>query len=74
MGALPKPRPGTNLGSIEVVIDESGAVIDAAIRASVSRFYDNVLIESSKLWHYRPATRQGRPVTYRRLIAVVVGG
>ena len=74
VSALPKPRPGTNLGSIEVVIDESGAVIDAAIRASVSRFYDNVLIESSKLWHYRPATRQGRPVTYRRLIAVVVGG
>ena len=74
VSGLPKPRPGTNLGSIEVVIDESGAVIDAAIRASVSRFYDNVLIESSKLWHYRPATRQGRPVTYRRVIAVVVGG
>lgn len=72
--AMPKPRPGTTLGSIEVVIDESGAVIDAAIRASVSRFYDNVLIESSKLWRYRPATRQGRPVTYRRVIAVVVGG
>ena len=74
VGALPKPRPGTNLGSIEVVIDESGAVIDAAIRASVSRFYDNVLIESSKLWGYRPATRQGRPVKYRRVIAVVMGG
>lgn len=74
VGALPKPRPGTNLGSIEVVIDESGTVIDAAMRASVSRFYDNVLIESSKLWGYRPATRQGRPVKYRRVIAVVMGG
>lgn len=74
VGALPKPRPGTNLSSIEVVIDESGTVIDAAMRASVSRFYDNVLIESSKLWGCRPATRQGRPVKYRRVIAVVMGG
>ncbi len=74
VGALPSPRPGTNLGSIEVVIDEAGSVASATIRASVSRFYDNVLLESSKLWRYRPATRQGRPVKYRRVIAVVTGG
>ena len=73
VSALPRPRPGTNLGSIEVVIDEAGAVAAATIRASVSRFYDNVLIESSKLWRYRPATRQGRPVKYRRVIAMVAG-
>lgn len=74
VSALPRPRPGTNLGSIEVVIDESGAVTSATIRASVSRFYDTVLLESSKLWRYRPATRQGRPVKYRRVIDVVTGG
>ena len=71
---LPRPRAGTNLGSIEVVIDESGAVTAATIRASVSRFYDTMLIESSQLWRYRPATRLGQPVKYRRLIAIVTGG
>jgi tetratricopeptide (TPR) repeat protein len=71
---LPRPRAGTNLGSIEVVIDESGAVTAATIRASVSRFYDTMLLESSKLWRYKPATRQGRPVKYRRVIAIVTGG
>ena len=74
VSTLPRPRPGTNLGSIEVVVDESGAVTGAMIRASVSRFYDTVLLESSKLWHYRPATRQGRPVKYRRVVGIVMGG
>ena len=73
VSTLPRPRPGTNLGSIEVVVDESGAVTGATIRASVSRFYDAVLLESSKLWHYRPATRQGRPVKYRRVVGIVMG-
>jgi tetratricopeptide (TPR) repeat protein len=72
-GAVPRPRPGTNLGSIEVVIDESGAVTAATIRASVSQFYDTVLLESARLWRYQPATRQGRAVKYRRVIAVVMG-
>ena len=73
VAALPRPRPGTNLGSLEVVIDESGAVLTATILASVSRFYDTVLLDSSKLWRYRPATRNGRPVKYRRVIGVVTG-
>ena len=71
--SLPRPRAGTNLGSVEVVINESGAVTEATMRASVSRFYDAVLLESAKLWRYQPATRQGRPVKYRRAIAIVAG-
>ncbi len=73
-GSLPRPRSGANLGSVEIVIDESGAVTDAVIRTSVSRFYDAVLLESAKLWRYQPATRQGRAVKYRRTISVVAGG
>lgn len=74
VGSLRRPLAGTNLGSVEVVIDEAGSVTEAAIRTSVSGFYDAILLESAKQWRYKPATRQGRPVKFRRVIAVVAGG
>ena len=68
-----EPTAGTQLGAIEVVVDESGAVTDARVYLSVNRVYDKVLLESVKQWRYRPATKDGRPVKYRRVTGVVSG-
>ena len=43
------------------------------IYLSVNRVYDSVLLESVKQWRYQPATKDGRPVNYRRVTGVVSG-
>lgn len=67
---VPPPPPGTPLGEVQVVIDERGLVADAAIVRSVSAFYDAVLMDSVRGWRYEPASRAGRPVRYRRVVAI----
>ncbi len=72
-GAMGEPAAGTPLGAIDVVVDESGRVVDARIYQSANRVYDAVLLESVKQWRYRPATKDGRPVKYRRVTGVLSG-
>jgi hypothetical protein len=72
-GAMGEPAAGTPLGAIDVVVDETGRVVDARIHQSANRVYDAVLLESVKQWRYRPATKDGRPVKYRRVTGVVSG-
>lgn len=69
-GSMGEPPRGTPLGAIDIVIDERGQVVDARIYHSVNRVYDTVLLQSVKQWQFRPATRDGRPVKYRRITSV----
>lgn len=70
-GSIPPPTSGTPLGQVRVVVDETGAVIDAAVVVSISSFYDMVVMESVKTWRYEPATKDGRPVKFRRVVALL---
>jgi TonB family protein len=72
-GRFGEPPPGTQLGAIEVLVDEHGRVAEARVYLSVNRVYDAVLLESVKSWRFQPATRAGRPVKYRRITGVVSG-
>ncbi|MBL8135001.1 MAG: energy transducer TonB [Acidobacteria bacterium] len=72
-GSMGEPPAGTALGAIEVVVDESGHVVDARIYQSVNRVYDAVLLESARQWRYQPAMKDGRAVKYRRIAGVVSG-
>ncbi len=71
IGPMPPPTAGAPLGTVEVVIDEQGAVIAARIAASINGFYDAVLLDSARTWRYRPATKDGRPVRFRRLVSLL---
>lgn len=72
-GSRGAPAPGTQLGAVDVVIDEQGRVIDARIYLSVNRVFDTVLLQSVSQWRFEPATKGGRPVKYRRVTGVVAG-
>lgn len=72
-GAMGEPAAGTPLGAIEVVVDESGHVVDARMYQSVNRVYDAVLLESARQWRYQPAMKDGRAVKYRRISGIVSG-
>jgi TonB family protein len=60
------------VGAIEVVIDENGNVAQAMMRASVAPNYDRQVVSAAQNWRYRPATINGAPVKYRKLVQVIV--
>jgi hypothetical protein len=74
---VPNWSPPTNelrtfSGAVEIVIDERGAVVSAAINQPVSPLYDRALIAAAKRWQYRPALLSGQPVKFRKSVAVVL--
>lgn len=59
-------------GDLELVIGEDGHVISALLLTSVHPRYDAPLLEATKGWTFKPATRNGVPVPYRYIMTVQV--
>lgn len=55
---------------IEVVIDESGGVESAVMEAGLNPMYDRLALTAAKAWQYQPASRNGKPVKYRKRIQI----
>jgi outer membrane biosynthesis protein TonB len=64
--------PRQLVGAMEVIIDESGKVVSAAMRASTMPNYDRMAVAAAQSWRYRPATVNGTPVKFRKLIQVAL--
>ncbi len=59
-------------GVLELVIDERGAVESAVMHESVNPRYDDQLVAAARKWQYQPATLDGTPVKYRKMLQVDV--
>ena len=59
-------------GKLEVVIDESGAVESVAMTGPVSNTYDRLAITAAKTWKFKPATVDGKPVKFRKVVQVTI--
>ena len=59
-------------GVLEIVIDQKGRVTSAAVRESVHPIYDSLVLTAARDWKYQPATFEGQPVKYRKLIQINV--
>jgi hypothetical protein len=57
-------------GLLEVVIDERGVVISAALGKTIHPAYDAVLLKTARSWKFRPATKDGTPVRYRLTVEI----
>jgi hypothetical protein len=75
---MPAWNPPTQLartaqyrGVLELVISERGTVDSAILRDSVAAFYDDILLGAAMDWRFQPATRNGQPVKFRKLIEIV---
>jgi len=64
--------PRLMVGAMEVIIDETGKVASAAMRASTLPNYDRQAVSATQSWRYRPATLNGTPVKFRKLIQVTL--
>ena len=68
--AFPRKPLAQIQGVVEVVIDEKGEVEAATIRTPMDPKYDNMALSASRNWRYQPATRDGVPVKFRKLVQV----
>jgi TonB family protein len=59
-------------GILELVIDQQGRVTSIDIKVRMHPMFDSQLIQAAKDWRYRPATLDGKPVRYRKLVQVTV--
>ena len=59
-------------GIVEIVIDEQGRVIGIEMRSPLHPQYDSMLLAAAREWRYRPATLDGRPVRFRKVIQIAV--
>jgi tetratricopeptide (TPR) repeat protein len=62
-----KPR-----GILELIIDEQGRPVSLTVRTSIHPSYDTQLVAAARDWKYRPATLNGQPVKFRKLIQIAV--
>jgi len=59
-------------GILDIVINESGDVVDAIVRQSLMPTFDALVASNARHWKYRPAMKDGTPVRYVKTIALVV--
>ena len=59
-------------GIVEVVVDENGGVISAAIRAPMNNVYDRQVLAAAATSRYKPALLDGTPVKYRKFIQIAL--
>jgi hypothetical protein len=69
---IPKPTQRGQRAVLDIVINEAGAVESVVVRESIVAWYDELLVKEAKRWSYKPATKGGTPVKYRKLMQVVV--
>src|SRR5688572_3079383 len=59
-------------GVLELVINETGEVESAVMRTPVNPRYDSIVIATAKNWKYSPATLNGTPVKFRKVIKIAI--
>jgi hypothetical protein len=57
-------------GAVEIVVDETGAVAIATMKTPVNAVYDRLALTEAKRWRYKPATLDGVPVKFRKVIVL----
>ena len=59
-------------GLLELVINEVGDVESAVMRLPVNPRYDSIVVGAAKGWKYSPATMNGTPVKFRKVIKISI--
>lgn len=59
-------------GLLEIVIDQQGRVSAIKLRVSIHPLYDGLLMNAAQEWRYKPATLNGQPVKFLKVIQITV--
>jgi len=63
-----KPFKGTVV--VRVIIDDQGKVREATVVKSLKPYIDKLALDAIKQWRFKPATKDGKPVTVMANIEV----
>jgi TonB family protein len=61
-------------GAVEVTIGEDGKVINAKMVVSTKTPYDVVAVAAANRWQYKPASLDGTPVKYLKVVNINLAG
>jgi len=64
--------PRGKRGMVRLIIDEQGKVEEARVLETVHSVYDALLLSAARTWKYQPATLDGKPTRYVKIIEVVL--
>lgn len=67
---LAQGQPLPRGGALELIVTADGVVERATLTQGMSPTFDHQLLEATKNWKYQPATLDGHPVRYRKLIRI----
>jgi hypothetical protein len=68
----PPDVPLEDIGVVEVVVDENGDVLHVKLISPANRYRERMLVSASKMWKFRPAYKDGRPVRYKTRVRLTV--
>jgi hypothetical protein len=68
----PPDVPEEQIGTLEFVVTETGAVEHVHLVSPANRYQERMLVAAAKTWQFQPATRDGRPVRFRTRIRVTL--
>jgi tetratricopeptide (TPR) repeat protein len=57
-------------GTLELLIDVTGAVMSSTMRTSAHPTYNRLLLRATREWTFTPARRQGVPVRYLKIVDI----
>ncbi len=59
-------------GLLDLVIDEKGRLVSIVLRTGIHPTYDKMIVNAARDWKYKPATLDGMPVQFRKIVQVSV--
>jgi hypothetical protein len=68
----PPDVPPSQIGTLELVVDEHGDVERVRLVSPSNRFHERMLVAHAKTWKFRPAIRGGRPVKFRTVVRLTI--
>jgi hypothetical protein len=70
--AFPPGVPPEKIGTMEVVVDEQGDVLHVKLVSPANRYHERMLVSAAKMWKFRPAYKDGRPVRYKTQVRLTI--
>jgi hypothetical protein len=69
-----QPAPDARTGYFDIVVSETGDVRMVKLFSPAGNFRDLMLVAAAKAWRFRPALLEGRPVSYRMRVSIILPG
>jgi hypothetical protein len=70
--AVPLQADQVFRGTLEIIVGKGGLVEFRTMSEPVNASYDWELLQATRQWRYKPATKAGTPVKYRKVIDVIL--